>query len=62
MPAVLACWLLIGAFFTVPAAADDQLIAQTVGWNAYVAHFVFMRDVWIRTQRAAVAIAGALPT
>jgi hypothetical protein len=22
---------------------------------AYVAHFVFMRDVWIRTQRAAVA-------
>jgi hypothetical protein len=23
---------------------------------AYVAHFVFLRDVWIRTQRAAVAI------
>ncbi len=22
---------------------------------AYVAHFVFLRDVWIRTQRAAVA-------
>jgi hypothetical protein len=22
---------------------------------AYVAHFVFMRDVWIRTQNAAVA-------
>jgi hypothetical protein len=22
---------------------------------AYVAHFVFMRDVWIRTQRPAVA-------
>jgi hypothetical protein len=21
---------------------------------AYVAHFVFMRDVWIRTQRAAI--------
>jgi hypothetical protein len=22
---------------------------------AYVAHFVFLRDVWIRTQKAAVA-------
>ncbi len=27
---------------------------------AYVAHFVSLRDVWIRTQRAAVA-AGAVP-
>ncbi len=26
---------------------------------AYVAHFVFLRDVWIRTQRAAVASRGA---
>jgi hypothetical protein len=35
---------------------------------AYVAHFVFLRDFWIRTQRAAVAsrratnIATHLPT
>jgi hypothetical protein len=28
---------------------------------AYVAHFVFLRDVWIRTQRVVVQ-AGALPT
>jgi hypothetical protein len=26
---------------------------------AYVAHFVFLRDVWVRTQRAAVAISCA---
>jgi hypothetical protein len=26
---------------------------------AYVAHFVFLRDGWIRTQRAAVAIKRA---
>jgi hypothetical protein len=29
---------------------------------AYVAHFVFLRDVWIRTQRAAVAYATNLAT
>jgi hypothetical protein len=29
---------------------------------AYVSHFVFLRDVWIRTQRAVVASMGALPT
>jgi hypothetical protein len=28
---------------------------------AYVAHFVFMRDVWIRTQKLPQQ-AGALPT
>jgi hypothetical protein len=29
---------------------------ESVGHSfAYVAHFVFFRDVWIRTQRAAVA-------
>jgi len=28
----------------------------TVGLSlAYVVHFIFLRDVWIRTQRAAVA-------
>jgi hypothetical protein len=26
---------------------------------AYVAHFVFLRDAWIRTQRAAVASSSA---
>jgi hypothetical protein len=54
MPAVLACWLILWALLARLADADDQLIPQTVGWNAYVAHFVFMRDVWIRTQSAAV--------
>jgi hypothetical protein len=29
---------------------------------AYVARFVFLRDVWIRTQRAAVAYATNLAT
>ncbi len=30
--------------------------ARCVGHSfAYVAHFVFLRDVWIRTQRAAIA-------
>ncbi len=33
---------------------------QCVGHSfAYVAHFVFLRDVWIRTQRPAVAIRRA---
>ncbi len=27
---------------------------------AYVAHFLFLRDVWIRTQRAAVASRWAI--
>jgi hypothetical protein len=42
---------------------------ECVGYSlAYVAYFVFMRDVWIRTQRAAVAsrrannLATHLPT
>ncbi len=30
----------------------DFCVAHAI---AYVAHFVFLRDVWIRTQRAAVA-------
>jgi hypothetical protein len=34
---------------------------EGVGHFAYAAHFVFLRNVWIRTQRAAVA-EGALPT
>jgi hypothetical protein len=29
---------------------------------SYVAHVVFLRDVWIRTHRAAVASRRALPT
>ncbi len=29
---------------------------------AYVADFIFLRDVWIRTQRAAVASSRAIPT
>jgi hypothetical protein len=32
-----------------------------VHYLAYVAHFVFLGDVWIRTQKAAVAVC-ALPT
>jgi hypothetical protein len=28
---------------------------------AYVAHFVFLRDVWIRTQRVAVASRRVIP-
>ena len=44
------------------SGAEKQFFVRTlfdglncVGHFAYVAHFVFLRDVWIRTQRAAVA-------
>jgi hypothetical protein len=43
MPAVLASWLLIGAFFTRLADADDQLIPQTVGWNGH--SFAYMSPI-----------------
>ncbi len=42
---------------------DFDLIECAGHFFAYASHFVFLRDVWIRTQRAAVAwLAGALPT
>jgi hypothetical protein len=35
---------------------DIILVGQSVGHSfSYVARFVYLRDVWIRTQRAAVA-------
>ncbi len=47
-------------FPTLPNGRDANMIffgrLECVGYSfAYVAHFVFLRDVWIRTQRAAVA-------
>jgi hypothetical protein len=46
---------LVGRFFCIFFAGLEY-----VGHSfAYVAHFVFLGDVWIRTQRAAVACTNA---
>jgi hypothetical protein len=34
-----------------------ECVGHSIG---YVAHFVFLRDVWIRTQRAAIASRRAI--
>jgi hypothetical protein len=32
-----------------------MLFTFLAAYSAFVAHFIFLRDVWIRTQRVAVA-------
>ncbi len=50
------------------ANADQRIVyffggLECVGYSfAYVAHFVSLRDVWIRTQGSCYKQAGALPT
>ncbi len=54
----LDVWLLCThrkLFYCISLSADLSVLATPYAYVAFVAHYVFLRDDWIRTQRAAFA-------